>query len=121
MTTAAWPADIPQCPILNGWNETPQPNVGSFVPEVGPSKMKRRSTAKTWLSSLTYRMTTTQVVAFKTFYETTLEDGTLPFTWNHPVEKTNYNWNFDPGTQPMITRLTPTTHSVQFKLQRLPA
>ncbi len=116
--TAAWPTDLPQCPILNGWDETPQPNVATFAPEVGPPKMKRRSTAKTWLSNVVYRMTSAQLVSFKTFYETTLEDGTLPFTWNHPVNKTNFNWYFD--DQPKITRVTPATHSVQFKLQRLP-
>jgi len=120
MTLATWPPDIPQCPILNGWSETPQPNVASFTPETGPPKMKRRSTAKTWSCSLTYRMTTTQLVSFKAFYESTLEDGSLPFTWNHPVDKTSYSWNFDPATQPVITRLTPRTHSVVFKLQRLP-
>jgi len=120
MTTAAWPAGLPQCPILNGWSETPQPNIGAFAPEVGPPKMKRRSTAKTWLSTLTYRMTSAQVVTFKTFYETTLEDGSLPFTWPHPVTKTSYSWNFNPGDEPTITRTAPSVHTVAFKLQRLP-
>lgn len=119
MTTAAWPSTIPQCPIL-AFQEKPQTNVASFKPEVGPPKMRRRSTAKSWLTDVTFRMTNAQVVTFLTFYETTLEDGSLPFTMNHPRTTTNYSWMFSPGNEPTIQRYAPNFSSVQLQLVRLP-
>jgi len=118
MTTAAWPTAL-GCPVLS-FTEQPQPNVASFTPEVGPPKMRRRSTAKGWLTSFAFRMTRAQVVTFLTFYETTLEDGSLPFTMNHPRTTTNYSWMFMPGDEPEITRTAPNASSVSFKLVRLP-
>lgn len=118
MTTAAWPTSL-GCPILQ-FTETPQANVASFTPEVGPPKMRRRSTAKAWMTSVTFRMTRAQVVTFLTFYETTLEDGSLPFTMNHPRTTTSYSWMFSPNNAPEITRTTPNYNSVSFQLVRLP-
>jgi hypothetical protein len=120
MTTATWPSTIPQCPILNGFNERPQPNVASFTPEVGPPKMRRRSTAKGWLTNMTFRFTNAQMVTFLTFYETTLKDGSLPFTMNHPRTTTNYSWMFMPGDEPEIVRTAPNASTVAFRLVRLP-
>ena len=118
MTTAAWPTSL-GCPILN-FTEKPQPNVTAFTPEVGPPKQRRRSTAKGWLTSITFRMTRAQVVTFLTFYETTLEDGSLPFTMNHPRTTTNYSWAFTPGNEPEITRTAPNANTVTFQITRLP-
>jgi len=119
MTIAAWPSTLPQCPILTGWDETPQTNVATFSPEVGPPKYRRRSTAKAWLSDTTWRMTSAQVATFKTFYETTIADGSLPFTWAHPITKVTYNWCFTKQA-PKIQRVAPAVHTVDFQLLRLP-
>jgi hypothetical protein len=94
--------------------------VSSFTPEVGPPKARRRSTAKGWVTDMTYRMTNTQLVTFLTFYETTLEDGSLPFTQLHPRTLVNYSWMFNPGDEPRITRTAPKTSTVQIRLLRLP-
>ena len=118
MTTAAWPTSL-GCPVLN-FTEVPQPNVASFTPEVGPPKMRRRSTAKGWLTSVTFRFTNAQVVTFLTFYETTIEDGSLPFTMNHPRTTTNYSWMFMPGDEPEIVRDAKNANKVSFRIVRLP-
>lgn len=120
MTTAAWPAGLPQCPILNGFKEQPQPSTTAFKPEIGPPKIRRRTTAKSWMTDMVYRMTNAQLLTFKTFYETTLEDGSLPFTQNHPVTKVNHNWMFDPANQPQIQRTAPNASTVSFTLMRIP-
>jgi len=120
MAVPVWPATLPQCPLLNGWDETPQPSVTSFIPEVGPPKARRRSTAKVWISSVTYRMSNAQILTFLTFYETTLEDGSLPFSWDHPITNVIYNWQFDPQNRPRIARIGPKFQSVSFNLLRLP-
>lgn len=82
--------------------------------------MVRRSTAKTWISSLSYRMSTTQVASFRAFFDTTLKDGVLPFTWAHPVTKVSYNWVFALDQPPSIVRFAPSMHRVSFQLLRLP-
>ena len=115
-----WPAGLPQCPILNGFSEQRQRNVVAFEPEVGPPKMRRRSTAVGVLTSIAYRMTVAHVSTFNTFYEDTLEDGSLPFEWDHPITGTTYDWMFDANEAPRFDRLTPYTFRVTFNLIRLP-
>jgi hypothetical protein len=118
MTT--WPSTLPQCPIMN-FSEQRQRNVVAFEPDVGPPKMRRRSTAVAVTTSVTFRMSTTQLAAFNTFYETTLSDGVLPFDWAHPVTKVTYSWMFDAKEAPTVERMSPQHHRVSFNLLRLPA
>lgn len=70
------------------------------------------------VTSVAFRMTTTQLAVFYTFYETTLKDGSLPFDWIHPVTGTTYVWHFDGREAPKVDRMTPATHRVSFSLMR---
>jgi hypothetical protein len=115
-----WPAGLPQCPVLNAFSEQRQRNVVAFSPDVGPPKMRKRSTAVAVLTSVAYRMTTSHLATFNTFYEDTLEDGTLPFDWEHPITNVTYSWMFDAREAPRIDRMTPATFRVSFSLLRLP-
>lgn len=117
---SAWPATIPQCPILNGLAEQRQRNVASFPPDVGPPKLRRRSTAAAVQTTVVFKMSNAELVDFNTFYETTLADGTLPFTWDHPRTKVNYSWMFSADEAPQIERLAPNASQVMCKLLRLP-
>ncbi len=103
MVAITWPTTIPQCPILNGFSEQKQIN-----------------NAVSWLASLAYRMTTTQLAAFNSFYESDLEDGTLPFVWSHPILQEDFYWVFDPKDSPKIDRMTSGTFRITFNLIRLP-
>ena len=118
MTT--WPSDLPQCPNLE-FTEQRQTNLAAFAPEVGPPKMRRRSTAVAVLTSVAFRFTNAQMLSFNVFFETTLMDGSLPFDWPHPVTKVTYSWVFDSKAAPMLRRVTPKTYQVTFDLLRLPA
>jgi len=117
---SAWPATLPQCPILNAFSEQRQRNVASFKPDVGPPKMRRRSTAVGVPTSVAFRMTNAQVLTFNTFYETTLFDGTLPFDWPHPITKVAYTWMFSPDEAPKRDRMTSNTSRITFDLIRMP-
>lgn len=117
---ATWPTTIPQCPTLNAFSEEKQVNVAAFAPDVGPPKIRRRSTAASWLTSVAFRMTTDELADFYAFYEDDLEDGSLPFTWDHPITKLEYSWMFDPKATPKVDRMTPDTFRVSFSLLRLP-
>lgn len=120
MAAAVWPATIPQCPILNVFSEERQRNLAIFAPDTGYPRMVRRSTAVGILTSVAFRMTVAQIAIFNAFYETTIKDGSLPFTWPHPITGTNYVWMFDTNEAPKLDRMTPNTFRVTFNLLRLP-
>ena len=82
--------------------------------------MGRRSTAVGVKTQMSFRMTNAQVLTFNTFYETTLVDGTLPFTWPHPITKVSYDWMFDPQEAPRFERYAPRFQRVSFTALRLP-
>lgn len=120
MTTPAWPSapTLPQTPMFGSFDETPQRNVAAFQPDVGQSKQRRRSTASGSICSAQFEVNDTQRAALDTFYRTTLADGTLPFTWNHPISGTNYTWAFEEA--PTYSNRGFNYHFAQCKLRRLP-
>ena len=119
MTTAQWPSDLPCQPTLGGFREQRQRNVVAFQPDVGAPKMRRRSTAAYTRTSLVFRMTTAHLETFEEFYIDTLEDGTLPFIWQHPRTLLYYNWVFEQGEAPQFDRSSTSTTTVSFTLLRL--
>jgi hypothetical protein len=114
-----WPTGLPQCPSLDGFDEEAQNNIVRFSPDVGPIKVRRNKSARNWLCNVTYRFSNAQLLIFKDFYENTLDDGTLSFAWPHPITKIMYSWMFVANEQPQVTRMTPNTSQVQFRLVRL--
>src|SRR5690348_9781637 len=104
--------------MYGGFDETPQPNNASFQPDVGPQKDRRRSTASGANISAQFELNDTQRAALDTFYRTTLADGTLPFTWTHPVDGTSYSWKFQ--APPTYSNKGFNYHYAQLKLLRLP-
>ena len=82
---AAWPSDLPQKPLVQGFSETP-PNLLTRSPmDVGPAKVRRRSTAGVTVLQCVFRLTTTQRASLLTFWQTTLAGGSLSYTWTHPI------------------------------------
>ncbi len=114
-----WPVALPECPVLNGFSEQRQRNVVEFQPEVGFTKLHRRATTSVVQTSVTFRMTDAEVDIFNEWYVDYQDDGTLEFTWDHPITKINYSWMFDAQDAPRIERTTPDTFRVSFNLLRL--
>lgn len=80
----AWPATLPQSPLLDGYSEEAGDNVLRSQPEMGPPKTRRRFTARIDRLNLSYVMTTAQLGIFEAFWRTDLADGALPITMPHP-------------------------------------
>ncbi len=116
--TAAWPITLPQCPVLNGFSEQRQRNIVAFNPDVGPPKIRRRSSASAVLTSATFRLTTDELSDFDTFFIDTLKDGSLPFEWQHPINRLIYSWWIDSHEAPRIDRLTSSTFRITLNLLR---
>lgn len=97
-----WPASLPQRLEREGHSQGPADNRIKSQPETGPAKRRRRSTAAVKPLSGRMTMSAAQFTAFETFYEMTLAEGALPFTFPDPmggsallVRFSDDAWEFD--------------------------
>jgi len=79
MTTPPWPTGL-TASLSFGGKVRPQPNKVSFKPALGPVIERRRATLALKQYDVSIKMDEPSAAQFLTFYETTLQDGTLPFT-----------------------------------------
>jgi hypothetical protein len=90
----AWPPSLQQFINESGFSLTQQDtNIRSQV-ETGPIKARRRFTnpqdnmsCQIWLQNVDYN-------TFKTFYDVTLNNGTLSFDYTHPLTGALDEWRF---------------------------
>ena len=79
-----WPVGVPESALISGYSEQVEDNVARFQPEVGPAKLRRRTSFSQTVYQFGLIMTTTEYDSLLTFYRTTLKDGTLSFKRKHP-------------------------------------
>lgn len=82
---AAWPSSLPSAPVPGGYGEEPIPTIIRTDMELGPAKVRRRFTGNEIVFTLRYALTETQKFALEYFYHYTCLQGTLSFTWTHPI------------------------------------
>ena len=81
----AWPSDLPQQPLVQGFSETaPQLAVRTSM-DVGPAKVRRRATAGVTQLKCAFRLSAAQRASLLTFWQTTLAAGARSYTWTHPI------------------------------------
>jgi hypothetical protein len=78
----AWPATLPENP--SGYSEKAGRNTIRTPPDSGPAKSRRRFTKSVKTGRMEFFLTLDQMATMKTFYETTLKDGSLSMDFNHP-------------------------------------
>jgi hypothetical protein len=81
----AWPADLPQKPLVDGFEEKAPTLVARTTMDVGPAKVRRRATVGLTQMKCAFRMSAAQRASLLTFWQTTLAGGSLSFSWAHPV------------------------------------
>lgn len=79
-----WPGTLPPVPQLRGYEEQSPLNVIRTDMEVGPAKVRRRSTAAVRKHKMLFHMTQAQVELFDQFLGVVLGDGALSFDYVHP-------------------------------------
>jgi hypothetical protein len=62
--------------------------------EVGPPKVRQRSTAGYYSQTYNFQMTKAHLDTLMTFYITTCEGGALDFEYTHPRLATTQNFRF---------------------------
>lgn len=82
MPNATWPGTLPASFQADGYEEGGKENMLRSNMDAGPAKMRRRFTAAVRPVQGIIVVDETQLATFKTFYGTTLKDGSLPFDWH---------------------------------------
>lgn len=115
---AIWPLSLPQAPSWTGFQET-SPNTTIRTPmDVGPPKVRRRSTAAVRPLSMQFMLTRDEVATLETFYQTTLAGGSLPFDWVHPRTGAAVSVQFT--APPSYHALGPRHYQAQCQMEILP-
>ncbi|HEX5232244.1 MAG TPA: hypothetical protein VFW56_08400 [Bradyrhizobium sp.] len=121
MTTAAFPSyiDVFEAALQSGYGSQPESNQVAFQPQTGPAILRRRTSLSQDLETFTLRLTSTQYEQVKKFYRYTVQDGTLPFTMEHPRNRTTGTWQFVSGQTPKIAAAYGVVYDVQLQLRLL--
>ena len=80
----AWPSGLPQEVAGDNYVEAVPNNAIRSLTEVGPAKVRKRSTSAVRPFVVMVPMSEADIDTLDTFFVTTLSDGTIPFTWTHP-------------------------------------
>lgn len=113
---ATWPATLPQTPLLNGYENTPQNSVLRSEFD-GYTKQRNRFTAVLNDVSESYFLTQTQYDTFKTFFESTLKNGAEEFTKQNPESGVDELYRF---VEPYSPSRVGLSWVVECKLEKLP-
>lgn len=114
------PAFPPSLPAFRmpGVNETlPDGLIRSEV-DVGPAKVRRRTSAGVRLLSGSMTLTREQAATLDAFYTTTLQAGALSFDWRHPRTKAAIVCRF--RREPTLASKGPSAFEAQLELEILP-
>lgn len=116
-----WPTadSFPQKPLLQGSQESdPAGVIIRTEMEVGPPKIRQRSTAGYENHVYTFLITATNKVAFKTFFASTCSHGAEAFEWDHPETATTEDWRF--VSPPVYVPLGNSLYHLSVELEMLP-
>lgn len=90
----SWPATLPDYVMADGYSESAPDNTIRSDMDVGPSKARRRGTSAPVPIVARLRLTAAQRAALLTFYRTDTLDGSLTWTWVHPVTRAAATFRF---------------------------
>jgi hypothetical protein len=105
--------------LVSGYGEAvPDVSIKSSM-DVGPAKVRRRTTAAVRPVAGKLILTLTQLGYFKTFYNTTILGGSLRFDWVDPYDGTTaVEMRFT--EPPSWSAIDPDKFEVQMKMEILP-
>ena len=84
MPNSIWPPGLPQRPLWEGWQEEIRSQTVEAPMDVGPAKIRRRTSVQMRDIVACYVFTDAQKSTLISFYLDTLLGGALRFDWPHP-------------------------------------
>ncbi|KTR07332.1 hypothetical protein NS365_04550 [Aureimonas ureilytica] len=118
MAVSVWPASLPQCFLLGTTNEAIGDGRIVSSMDVGPAKLRRRSSAMPGALSGRFRFTRAQLAVARDFLEVTLLGGVLPFRF--PAQSKDGTVLVRLKEMPNWMRETGQTYSCELTLEVLP-
>lgn len=87
-----WPTNLPDC--AQSWSERDAPDIVITSMDVGPPKVRRRSTLLNNAVDVSWTIDANLYQSFNDFYRTTCQQGVIPFNYKHPITKTVNAYRF---------------------------
>lgn len=118
-----WPASLPQEAQLAGLSKQSAGAVIRTAMDVGPAKVRRRTTAAATNWPITIKVTATQLALFNEFYNNSCKAGALAFQWKSPETGNLADFRFlsEPVSTPLAPRQSGNEYwSIGFTLELLP-
>lgn len=116
----AWPGTLPQKVLVEGYAEGVGDGLLEYQPDTGPPITRRRTSASPRPLTVTFELTSAQIATLRTFFDTTLLGGSLPFTFPGVIEGSTYLVKFQKDGLPRWTALGGDYFSVAISLWVLP-
>ena len=116
----AWPASLPDEPLLAGYRETAPATGLRTQMDAGPAKQRNRFTAGVRSFKFTMDVTRAQVETFDSFFKDTLKGGTLAFDWTHPRTLAAVSFRFDATKPPSYEGVSQQDWRIPLELEILP-
>lgn len=123
MADLVWPATLPQEPKLAGHSEQPPKLTVRTEMDVGPAKVRRRTSAGVRNFSMSIVMTRAQCALLDEFFLDSAQGGALAFQWTHPRTGNliDYRFTAPPTYNPLGPRSSAAAKWVAtFQLEALP-
>ena len=114
----AWPGSLPQSPLLEGFSEQGEEQSLRTTMDVGPDKLRKRASAVPTVVKFNMIMDETQRGTLENFYDSTLNGGSLDFTFTDPLSNTQRQFRFI--RRHTIRPIAVDTYLVSFEWERLP-
>lgn len=84
MAIPVWPVTLPQELLIAGYARSAPDNRIESQMDVGPGKIRRRTTSAPSKFSGTLKMDRAKLAIFTQFYSVTTQSGVLRFSWTDP-------------------------------------
>lgn len=118
MPNPTWPNTLPQYVLESGYSEQIQDQTIESQMETGPAKIRRRFTKSLRQYQMSLYMTAAQAVTFESFWQSTVNGGSLPFDWVHPRTRAAATFRFR-NPAPQITSVGGVNAIVSFNLEMI--
>lgn len=96
----SWPGTLPQAMQGDAFSEGVGDGLLEYTPDTGPPITRRRTTSSVRPLSGTMLCTSAQIAIFKTFFNTTLLGGSLPFDFPDQLQSGTLLVKFVKGSLP---------------------
>ena len=94
MASINWPASLPTQPLHQGYAQRRQSAVIRSKNGYGPAKVRRRVSSAIEPMNASFRLNRTDMLALRTFYNTTTAEGVLPFNFTDPLSAATVDLRF---------------------------